>query len=163
MTPFSLTSADVSLLGHLQDNPRISMAELAEKTNSSVSPCWRRVKRLEEAKVIEGYTLTLNRPALGLGIDAFVFVRISSHTEEDAIEFEEALKPIPSILSCHILSGQDDYLLRVVARDIHDYATFGRKVIAALPHVREVRSAFVLNTIKDSAQLPLAEIVHASD
>lgn len=163
MHPFPLTAADVALLGHLQENPRISMAELAEKTNSSVSPCWRRVKRLEEAQVIEGYRLALNRAALGFGIDAFVFVRISSHTEEDAIEFEEALKPIPSILSCHILSGQDDYLLRVIARDIHDYAAFGRKVIAALPHVREVRSAFVLNTIKDSEQLPIAELMHASE
>ncbi len=157
MVPFPLTAADATLLGHLQDNPRISMAELAEKTNSSVSPCWRRVKRLEEAGVIEGYTLALNRPALGFGIDAFVFVRISSHTEADALEFEEALKPIPSILSCHILSGQDDYLLRVIARDIHDYAAFGRKVLAALPHVREVRSAFVLQTIKDAAHIPVEQ------
>lgn len=161
MDSLTLTDADRAVLGHLQHNPRISMAELAEKTNSSVSPCWRRVKRLEDAKVIEGYGIALNRKALGFGIEAFVFVGISSHNESDAIEFENALKPIEAILSCHILSGQDDYLLRVIAKDIDDFARFGRRVIAALPHVREVRSAFVLHTIKESSRLPMGDLEQA--
>ncbi|MGO4392873.1 Lrp/AsnC family transcriptional regulator [Variovorax sp. M-6] len=154
MSETALTPVDLALLAQLQRNPRISMAELAEKTNSSVSPCWRRVKRLEESKIIEGYGISLNRKALGFGIEAFVFVKIASHSEEQAVQFETALKPVRNILSCHILSGQDDYLLRVVARDIDDFAEFGRKVLAALPHVREVRSAFVLHTIKSSSELP---------
>jgi Lrp/AsnC family transcriptional regulator, leucine-responsive regulatory protein len=155
MSSNGVTPAELDLLEHLQSDPRMSMADLAEKTNSSVSPVWRRVKRLEETRVIQGCDLRLNRKALGFGIEAMVFVRISSHSEKDAVEFESALRPVPNILACHILSGQDDYILRVVAKDLDDYAEFGRKVLAALPHVREVRSAFVLHTIKDSSHLPL--------
>ncbi|MDR8397517.1 MULTISPECIES: Lrp/AsnC family transcriptional regulator [Paraburkholderia] len=150
-----LSSADRDILACLQADPRISMSALAEKTNSSVSPCWRRVKRMEEVGIIDGYGLLLNRKALGLGIDAFVFVKITSHHERDAVEFEHALDAIDQVLSCYILSGEEDYLLRVVATDLDAFANFSRKVLAALPHVREVRSAFVMHTIKESHRLPL--------
>ncbi|MDR6377281.1 Lrp/AsnC family transcriptional regulator [Paraburkholderia caledonica] len=155
MKPVTLTSADIQILGHLQTDPRMSMAALAEATNSSLSPCWRRVKRLEESGVIAGYNLELDRKALGLGIDAFVFVKIASHQERDAVEFEEALQTVDQVLSCYILSGVEDYLLRVVAPDLDSFAQFSRKKLAALPHVREVRSAFVMHTIKDTHNLPL--------
>ncbi len=131
------------------------MAELAERMNSSSSPVWRRVKRLQEVGVIEGYHLDLNRKALGFGIDAFVFVKITSHQERDAVEFETSLQAIDQVLSCYILSGVEDYLLRIVAPDLDGFANFSRKVLAALPHVREVRSAFVMHTIKESNRLPL--------
>jgi Lrp/AsnC family transcriptional regulator, leucine-responsive regulatory protein len=158
MNPSSpLSPADLQILAYLQTDPRMPMAELAEKTNSSVSPCWRRVKRLEESGVIEGYNLQLNRKALGLGIDAFVFVKITSHHERDAIEFEQSLQVIDQVLACYILSGAEDYLLRIVAADLETFANFSRKVLAALPHVREVRSAFVMQTIKETSRLPLPE------
>lgn len=150
-----LSPVDRDILTCLQADPRISMSALAEKTNSSVSPCWRRVKRMEEIGVIDGYSLLLNRKVLGLGIDAFVFVKITSHHERDAVEFEHALEAIDQVLSCYILSGEEDYLLRVVATDLDAFANFSRKVLAALPHVREVRSAFVMHTIKESHRLPL--------
>lgn len=152
---FELAPADLQLLHLLQEDPRLSMADLAERTSTSVSACWRRVKRLEDARVIERYSVNLNRKALGFGIEAFVFVRIASHVEAQAVQFEQSLLPIRNILSCHILSGHDDYLLRVVAKDLDDYAHFGRKVLALLPHVKEVRSAFVLHTIKDAPSLPI--------
>lgn len=151
-----ISPVDRQILECLQVDPRISMAALAEQVNSSVSPCWRRVKRLEEEGVIDGYNLLLNRKALGLGIDAFVFVKITSHHEQDAVEFERSLEPIDQVLSCYILSGEEDYLLRVVAEDLDGFARFSRKVLAALPHVREVRSAFVMQTIKESHRLPLS-------
>jgi Lrp/AsnC family leucine-responsive transcriptional regulator len=150
-----LSSTDRQILRHLQEDPRISMAELAERMNSSSSPVWRRVKRLQEVGVIEGYHLDLNRKALGFGIDAFVFVKITSHQERDAVEFETSLQAIDQVLSCYILSGVEDYLLRIVAPDLVGFANFSRKVLAALPHVREVRSAFVMHTIKESNRLPL--------
>ena len=157
MTQHVLSPIDRAILECLQADPRISMAALAEKTHSSVSPCWRRVKRLEEIGVIDGYNLLLNRKALGLGIEAFVFVKIDSHHERDAVEFEHALEVIDEVLSCYILSGQEDYLLRVVATDLDAFADFSRKTLAALPHVREVRSAFVMHTIKESHRLPLPQ------
>ncbi|WP_013341913.1 Lrp/AsnC family transcriptional regulator [Paraburkholderia phenoliruptrix] len=155
MDQAQLSSADREILAILQTDPRISMAALAEKTNSSVSPCWRRVRRMEESGVIDGYSLLLNRKALGFGIDAFVFVKITSHHERDAIEFERALQVVEQVLSCYILSGEEDYLLRVVATDLDAFANFSRKVLATLPHVREVRSAFVMHTIKETNRLPL--------
>jgi Lrp/AsnC family transcriptional regulator, leucine-responsive regulatory protein len=160
MQDSALSPTDLQILKLLQVDPRMSMADLAERTNSSVSPCWRRVKRLEESGVIEGYNLSLNRKALGLGIDAFVFVKITSHREQDAVEFEQALQVIDQVLSCYILSGVEDYLLRIVAPDLDSFATFSRKVLAALPHVREVRSAFVMHTIKETSLLPLLDDRH---
>lgn len=155
MKPIELSSADRQILACLQEDPRMSMTTLAERTNSSVSPCWRRVKRLEEVGVIRGYSLLLDRKALGFGIDAFVFVKISSHSERDAVEFEDALRHVDEVLACYILSGHEDYLLRVVAADLDAFASFGRRVLASLPHVQEVRSAFVLHKIKESDCLPL--------
>lgn len=158
MKPVSLTAADVQILTHLQADPRMSMAALAEATHSSLSPCWRRVKRLEESGVIQGYQLRLNRKALNLGIEAFVFVRIATHQAQHAVEFEQAVQDFDQILSCHILSGNEDYLLRVVASDLDGFADFGRRVLANLPHVRDVRSAFVLNVIKETSTLPLSRV-----
>ena len=155
MENIPLSPVDRQILRYLQEDPRVSMAELAERVNSSSSPVWRRVKRLEEVGIIEGYRLDLNRKALGFGIDAFVFVKITSHHERDAVEFENALQAVDRVLSCYILSGAEDYLLRIVAPDLDEFANFSRKTLAALPHVREVRSAFVMHTIKESNYLPL--------
>jgi DNA-binding Lrp family transcriptional regulator len=151
----TLSPFDLSILAYLQTDPRMSMTTLAERMNSSVSPCWRRVKRMEEQGVIRGYTLQLDRKALGLGIEAFVFVNITSHLEKDAAEFEASLQTIDEILECYILSGNEDYLLKIVAADLDAFANFSRKVLAALPHVEEVRSAFVMHKIKQSNKLPL--------
>jgi Lrp/AsnC family transcriptional regulator, leucine-responsive regulatory protein len=155
MKTAALEPADLQILSCLQDDPRMPMAELAKKVNSSSSPCWRRVKRLEESGVIEGYGLTLNRKALGFSIDSFVFVKIASHHEREAGEFERALEEIEQIVSCHSLSGMDDYMLRVVATDLDSFSLFVRKVLAALPHVKEIRSSFVMHTIKETSRLPL--------
>ncbi|WP_422420508.1 Lrp/AsnC family transcriptional regulator [Pseudomonas sp. GZD-222] len=151
----TLSPFDLSILANLQTDPRMSMTTLAERMNSSVSPCWRRVKRMEEQGIIRGYTLQLDRKALGLGIEAFVFVNITSHLEKDAAEFEASLHSIDEILECYILSGNEDYLLKIVAADLDAFASFSRKVLAALPHVEEVRSAFVMHKIKQSNRLPL--------
>jgi Lrp/AsnC family leucine-responsive transcriptional regulator len=155
MTTLALLSLDRQLLAFLQEDPRMSLATLAEKANSSISPCWRRVKRMEEAGLIRGYRMELDRRALGLGIDGYLFVKIASHHETQALEFERALAPIEQVLSCQILSGQEDYLLRVVERDLDSFALFMRKVIAGLPHVREVRSMLIMQTVKESGRLPL--------
>ncbi|AVO60087.1 Lrp/AsnC family transcriptional regulator [Pseudomonas chlororaphis] len=156
-----LSALDRDILCVLQDDPRISMANLAEKVNSSVSPCWRRVKRMEDAGVIRDYNLQLDRKALGFGIDAFVFVKIVSHMEQHAQEFEQAVSKLGNVLCCYILSGMDDYLIRVVASDLDTFANFSRKVLAALPHVKEVRSTFVMHEIKETQCLPLQSMPYS--
>jgi Lrp/AsnC family leucine-responsive transcriptional regulator len=84
-----------------------------------------------------------------------VFVKIASHHEREAGEFERSLEVIDQIVSCHSLSGMDDYMLRIVAADLESFSKFVRKVLAALPYVKEIRSSFVMHTIKETSRLPL--------
>lgn len=157
MPQLTLNSLDRAILNCLQSDPRISMAALAAQTNSSTSVCWRRIKWMEEQRLIEGYQLTLDRRALGFGIDAFLYVTLESHQDRQSLAFERSLEHIEQILSCYILSGHDDYLLRVVETDLDALARFIRKVVAVLPHVRHVRSAPIMQVVKEARRLPIPE------
>ena len=151
-----LDRTDLRLLAALQDDARRTVAQLAEKVSLSASPCWRRVKRLEEAGYIEGYHAHLSASRLGHGITAFVSVVMGSHTREVARAFEARLQDIPEIIACHNVSGQYDFLLEVVAADLAAYGQFARNVLQDLPGVTELHSSFSLKSLKDQRKLPLA-------
>ena len=151
-----LDRTDLRLLAALQDDARLTVAQLAEKVSLSASPCWRRVKRLEEAGYIEGYHAHLSASRLGHGITAFVSVVMGSHTREVARAFEARLQDIPEIIACHNVSGQYDFLLEVVAADLAAYGDFARNVLQDLPGVTELHSSFSLKSLKDQRKLPLA-------
>ena len=151
-----LDRTDLRLLAALQDDARLTVAQLAEKVSLSASPCWRRVKRLEEAGDIEGYHAHLSASRLGHGITAFVSVVMGSHTREVARAFEARLQDIPEIIACHNVSGQYDFLLEVVAADLAAYGEFARNVLQDLPGVTELHSSFSLKSLKDQRKLPLA-------
>ena len=151
-----LDRTDLRLLAALQDDARLTVAQLAEKVSLSASPCWRRVKRLEEAGYIEGYHAQLSAARLGYGITAFVSVVMGSHTREVARAFEARLQDIPEIIACHNVSGQYDFLLEVVAADLAAYGEFARNVLQDLPGVTELHSSFSLKSLKDQRKLPLA-------
>ena len=151
-----LDRTDLRLLAALQDDARLTVAQLAEKVSLSASPCWRRVKRLEEAGYIEGYHAHLSASRLGHGITAFVSVVMGSHTREVARAFEARLQDIPEIIACHTVSGQYDFLLEVVAADLAAYGEFARNVLQDLPGVTELHSSFSLKSLKDQRKLPLA-------
>ena len=151
-----LDRTDLRLLAALQDDARLTVAQLAEKVSLSASPCWRRVKRLEEAGYIEGYHAHLSASRLGHGITAFVSVVMGSHTREVARAFEARLQDIPEIIACHNVSGQYDFLLEVVAADLAAYGEFARNVLQDLPGVTELHSSFSLKSLKDQRKLPLA-------
>ena len=150
-----LDRTDLRLLAALQDDARLTVAQLAEKVSLSASPCWRRVKRLEEAGYIEGYHAHLSASRLGHGITAFVSVVMGSHTQDAARAFEAAIQNIPEVVACHNVSGEYDFLLEVVATDLATYGQFARNVLQALPGVRELHSSFSLMSIKATRQLPL--------
>ena len=152
----ALDRTDQRLLAALQDDARLTVAELAERVSLSTSPCWRRVRRLEQAGYIAGYHAQLSATRLGYGITAFVSVVMGSHTREVARAFEASLHDIPEIVACHNVSGQYDFLLEVVAADLAAYGEFARNVLQDLPGVTELHSSFSLKSLKDQRKLPLA-------
>ena len=156
MTSQVLDKADKILLAELQRDCRQSIADLAAKAALSPSACHRRIKLMEEAGVIEGYGAALARKALGLTIEFFVEVSLAAQTEPAFERFEAAVKRVPEILECHLMSGQFDYLLRIAAADAADYERVHRAHIARLPGVQRIQSALALRTVKPWAGYPVA-------
>ena len=157
----TLDRTDRELLQALQENARLTVAELAERVNLSPSPCWRRVKALEESGTIEGYGARLNAEQLGYGVTAFVSVMMGSHSQEVARAFEARLAEIPEIIACHNVSGRYDFLLEVVAPDLNAFGAFARNTLQALPGVKEFYSSFSLAAVKKDRRLPIKPIVKA--
>ena len=150
-----LDKIDKIILLELQKNAQQSINDLAAKAGLSASSCHRRVKLLEEAGVITRYTATLDRTALGLANEFFVEVSLSAQTEEAFEKFEKAIQRVPEILECHLMSGQFDYLLRVVAIDAADYERIHRSRISRLPGVQRIQSSLALRTVKPWAGYPV--------
>lgn len=143
------------MLSLLQEDGRMSNARLAEHLGLSETPCWRRLKRLEEEGVIEGYQAVLNRRRLGLGVMAFVQLRCSEHDRAATAEFQRIVQVTPNILACHNTTGADDFLLIVVARDLDDYSAFVDSTLRRLPGVTSIRSNLSLKEMKASNRLPV--------
>lgn len=146
---------DAEILDRLQKDGRLTNAKLAAQLSMSETPCWRRLKRLEESGIIEGYQAVLNRRKLGLGLMAFVQLGFSEHSEKVTREFHAAIQDCPNVLSCHNTTGEADYLLVVVARDLDDYSRFVETVLRHLPGVTSIRSNLSLREVKSSNQLPI--------
>lgn len=154
--PGKVDSVDRKLLIALQKNGRTTVGELAELVSLSQSPCWRRVKQLEESGLIEGYHARLSRRKLGYGVTGFVQLQMENHTPEAAESFEREVVALAQVLSCHNLSGRYDYQLEVVGTDLESFAEFVRTHIRALPGVREISTSFSLKEVKRSIALPIA-------
>jgi Lrp/AsnC family transcriptional regulator, leucine-responsive regulatory protein len=155
MSSDKLDKTDRKLLNELQRDSRQSVAELALKAGLSPSACHRRIKLLEEAGTIENYTAVIDRAALGLSNEFFVEVSLSAQTGEAFEHFEKAVQRIPEILECHLMSGQFDYLLRIVAADAADYERIHRSKISRLPGVQRIQSSLALRTVKPWAGYPV--------
>ncbi len=150
-----LDALDIRILATLQAQARLTNLELAERVGLSASPCLRRVRRLEEDGFIEGYAARLNREKIGLGVVAFVRVNIERHTNSDANAFIKAVSKLPEVIACYITSGESDFLLHVVVEDLAAYRSFALEKVTRVPGVRDIRSSFVIGTVKEGALLPL--------
>ncbi len=150
-----LDEVDIHILQLLQQEGRLSNARLAERLKLSETPVWRRLRRLEEDGYITGYQALIDRKKLGIGLVAFVRVTFANHSGEQPHQFEEAIQAIPEILSCHNVTGESDYLLQVVARDIESYGDFVSTVLRKLPGVAEIHSSLSMREIKASNRLPM--------
>ena len=147
-----IDSLDRKILAVLQTNARASLQEVGQAVGLSASPCWSRIKRMEEAGVIEGYTVRLNPQALGLADT--VMVTLDSHSDNTLEKFGEVLASIPEVVEAHLVSGEYDYLLRVVVKDTRDYERLLREKLYKIKGIRHSQSSFVLRTLK-RADLPL--------
>lgn len=150
-----LDRVDRKILDALQANARLSSAELADLVALTPSPCWRRVKRLEEEGIICAYQARLDSRRLGYEVTAFVFITLDKNQTQYIQEFEQAVLGIPQILACHRVSGRYDHQLTVVAEDLESYGLFAEKFINGLPSVKEVYTSFVLKEVKAPTNPPL--------
>ena len=148
---------DRRILSLLQEDARLTSNELAERVNLSSSQCARRRQRLEEEGLIRGYCATLDREKLGFGIVNIIAVTLATHNRDNARHFADLVRRLPQVLEAHALTGEMDYSLKVVTRDLKELATFVNDVL--LPHesVQHVKTAIVLETLKETAALPLVQ------
>jgi Lrp/AsnC family transcriptional regulator len=145
---------DRSILGLLQKDASLSMADLAERTALSKTAVWRRVRDLEARGVIRQRITLLDPEAMGFGLSVYAFVSTSQHSDEWFARFERAVASIPEILEFHRTSGEVDYLLKVVARDMRHYDDIYKRLIREVEFA-DISSTFVMETFKDGRELPL--------
>lgn len=155
MPKADLDRSDSAILNELQLDGRLSNVELARRVNLSESACLRRVKLLEEAGVIDRYATLLNQKAVGLPDSVLVEVSLTREQQEDLDAFENAVRRLPEVMECYLMSGEYDYLLRVVVADTADYERIHREHITRLPGVLRVRSSFALRTVTKKTALPI--------
>jgi Lrp/AsnC family transcriptional regulator len=146
---------DLKILDTLQRVPGISNADLGQKVGLSNVPCWRRLKRLEEAGAILERAVILDPKIMGLGVSVFAEVRLRQHDEDTLESFENEVRDRPEIVECFSMSGQQDYILRILVRDVEQYEVLLKKVLLHLPAVASINSSFALKKIKLTTQIPL--------
>lgn len=151
----SLDNHDIKILQALQDSAELSMADLGERVGLSHTPCWRRVKRLEEEGFIQRRVTLLSAPKLNLNVSVHAYITIKSHDEESLLAFERAVQEVAEIVECYSITGEKDYLLRMVVGNVDQYEKLLKKTLVHLPNVAAVNSVFALKQVKYTTALPL--------
>lgn len=149
-----LDKIDHAIITNLQNDGRISNADLADRVGLSQSACIRRVKSLEKDGVIEGYVAVMDQTAAGLPDNVFVQITVERQTKELLNEFEKIVHDCPQIMECYLMSGDADYLLRVIVSDASDYEKLHMDVLTALPGVSQIKSNFSLRTVTKKNDIP---------
>ncbi len=158
MAEVSLDALDKAILAALITDGRQSQVDLAEQVPLSPTAIARRIRTLEQSGVIDGYQARINRKALGLTMMAVVQISLESQSEELLDAFEKAAAAAPSIVSCYMMSGQDDYLITVLARDLADFERIHKQQLSRLPGVARLHSSFVLREVA-SRSLPASSLL----
>ncbi len=157
MRKFSCDRFDYLILDELQKDARATHQKLANVIPLSASQIGRRIQRLEEEGVIQGYHIALRPDLVGLSVMAFASVSLERHNEHSLREFAEAIAGLPEVLECHAAAGEADYLLRIVVPDLPSLSRFVMNRLMCLPLVRSVKSTVLLEPIKQTMILPLPE------
>ena len=150
---------DHAILSVLQHDGRISNVELAKRVSLSESATLRRVRTLEAAGLVEGYVAVLNQAEAGFPGNVFVNITLRRQEQSDLQTFEEAVQKVPHVMECYLMTGEYDYLLRVVVADAADFEQLHSRHLTSLPGVARVHSSFALRTVLKSFELPVAEVI----
>ena len=153
-----LDRLDISILRYLQENSSISIQDLGAKVGLSATPCWRRVKRLQNEGLIRKQVALLDAKLLELDVNVFVHVKLTEHSDEVLKVFEESVANIPEVVECYSVSGDTDFLLRIVVADVATYETLLYKKLIRLREVGTLNSMFALRQVKYTTELPLAPV-----
>ena len=145
-----LDRLDQQILACLQTDARQSLAEIGARVGLSTTPCWNRIKRMEAAGVITGYTVRVDPAAIGYAETVIVQVVLESHTDEVLAAFGQALAQIPEVLEAFLISGDYDYYIRIAVRDTRDYERLLREQLYRIPGIRHSKSSFVLRKLKET-------------
>jgi DNA-binding Lrp family transcriptional regulator len=149
---------DLAILAELQQDARLSNAELALRIGLSPAPAWRRVKWLEQQGFITGYRAVIDRRRIGLGVRAFVRIDTDRNTTASTAELEEAIRRIPEVIACHYISGSGTFELEVMATDLDAFSKFSLETLLNLPHVKDLHTSFSLGEVKAGGALPLSHL-----
>jgi len=153
--PETLDAVDAKILDLIQHDAALSVAEIAERVGLSSSPCWRRIKRLEDAGVIRGRVTLLDREQLGLGFEVYAEVKLSLPTKDNLDAFDAAVANWQEVTHCATVTGGMDYVLRIVTRDMHAFDDFLREKLLSLGLVSNVESRIVVRSVKNVTTVPL--------
>ncbi|MGU3493072.1 Lrp/AsnC family transcriptional regulator [Xanthobacteraceae bacterium A53D] len=156
MPKHDLDAIDVKIIRVLQTDGKISLGSLADQVGLSASPCARRVRILEEAGIIKGYSAIIDQKKAGLPISAFASIKLERQREEDLDRFAQAVATWPEVVDCYLMTGQRDYLMRIVARDLEAYEEFLKQKLTRLDGVASIETSFALGQIKRSEALPIS-------
>lgn len=151
----SLDRTDLKILGALQSNARLTNVALASRVNLSPSPCLARVRALEAAGVIDRYVTLLTPQKVGLDVNVFIHISLERQVRGNLARFEAAVKALPQVMECYLMTGQSDYLLRVTVPDVSDLERFIVDELTQLAGVANIQSSVALKQVKYTTALPL--------
>lgn len=157
--PSPIDATDRQILAYLQDNAALSVADIAERVGLSSSPCWRRIKRMEETGLIKHRVTLLDRDALGLGFEVVANVKLSLPSKDNLEAFEQLVEAWPEVTECMTVTGAVDYIVRITTTDMHAYDAFLREKLLGSGLVSDVQSRIVINVSKRTTALPLDLVV----
>ena len=157
MADRKLDDIDRRILAALQADGRMTAQEIADRVGLSPSPCARRVRLLEEAGVVKGYVAVIDQAKVGLPISVFASVKLERQREDDLDRFSQAVARWPEVVDCYLMTGQRDYLLRIVVSDLESYERFIKDKLTRLDGVASIESSFALGQVKRSNALPIPQ------
>jgi Lrp/AsnC family leucine-responsive transcriptional regulator len=155
MKSIDLDYIDLKIISELQNNGDLSNLDLAARVGLSPSPCLRRVKLLQEAGVLKKKVTLVDAQKIGLDVSVFVQVTLERQIDENLTSFEDEIEKCPEVVECYLMTGESDYLLRVVVPDLQAYELFLKESLTRFPSVLNIKSSFALNQVKYSTALPL--------
>ena len=150
-----LDAIDCKIIAAVQNDGRITVNDLAEKVGLSPSPCARRLRILEDKGVIKGYTATIDQMKVGLPVSAFASIKLERQREEDLDRFARAVARWPEVVDCYLMTGQRDYLMRIVVKDLQAYEAFIKSKLTRLEGIASIETSFALDQVKRAEVLPI--------